>query len=145
MPFRDPRGGNLLSRIETEIRERLEDAIDAACLDTLMKVRQARQLPPPRADSAGDRAEYQSEVQRLLERLEAQLVRLMDGQPLARAAEARRDETGLARLMATQVALARSLPDYWQRFDAIRLEYAAERATSGGESRGLLSRLFGLG
>ena len=47
--------------------------------------------------------------------------------------------------MATQIALARSLPDYWQRFDAVRLEYAAERAVSGGESRGLLRRLFGRG
>ena len=26
----------------------------------------------------------------------------------------------MARLMATQIALARALPDYWQRFDVVR-------------------------
>src|SRR5262249_26444229 len=51
----------------------------------------------------------------------------------------------MARLMAVQVALARELPDYWQQFDAVRLDYAAERAVSRGEGRGLLRRLFGLG
>jgi hypothetical protein len=54
------------------------------------------------------------------------------------------DGDPVAALMATQVALARFLPDYWQRFDAVRLEYAAGRSASSGESRGLLRRLFGL-
>jgi hypothetical protein len=58
MPFRDPGGGDLATRIETEIRERLEEAIDAACLDALVRARQANQLPAPAADSAQDRAEF---------------------------------------------------------------------------------------
>ena len=53
------------------------------------------------------------------------------------------DET--ARLLAVQLVLARELPDYWQRFDAMRLAYTAERVGSGGERRGLLGRLFGRG
>ena len=48
MPFRDPGGGDLASRIETGIRERIEEALDAACLDTLVKVRQARAVAGPR-------------------------------------------------------------------------------------------------
>ena len=169
MPFRDPRGGDLATRIETEIRERLEEAIDAACLDTLVRVRQAKQLPPPQADSAQDRAEYHAEVRRLLERLDAQLAGLID-EPIPPVRDRERTDLrerqradagdgqhadpqdgtageggSASRLMSTQIALARALPDYWQRFDAVRLEYAAERAASGGESRGFLHRLFGRG
>jgi hypothetical protein len=145
MPFRDPRGGDLTRRIETELRERLEEALDAACLDTLVRVRRARQLPPPRADNAHDRAEYESEVARLLERLDGELSGGAAEELGVRAARgAPGDADPRTRLMDTQIALARSLPDYWQRFDAVRLEYAAERAASGGESRGLLGRLFGL-
>lgn len=140
MPFRDPRGGNLATRIETEIRERIEEALDAACLDTLVRLREVRQLPPPKADSPQDRSAYQSEIRRLLERLDAQLKGLLQG-----PAPAPGDADPLTGLMATQIALARTLPDYWQRFDEVRLEYAAERLGSGGESRGLLRRLFGLG
>jgi hypothetical protein len=58
-----------------------------------------------------------------------------------------------------QVALARRLPDYWQRFDAVSTRFLAEIPTardgerggevpdgpSGGESRSLLGRLFGRG
>jgi len=52
------------------------------------------------------------------------------------------------------VALARLLPDYWQRFDAVQARYLAAPAESGGpppsvpsgsEGRGLLARLFGRG
>jgi hypothetical protein len=148
MPFRDPGGGDLASRIEAGIRERIEEALDAACLDTLVRVRQARRLPPPLADSAQDRAEYQSEVRRLLERLDALLSDLVDedlGRKALRTGRGKEDQDPVGRLMATQIALARALPDYWQRFDVVRLEYAAERTASRGESRGLLRRLFGLG
>jgi len=146
VPFRDPRGGDLASRIEAGIRERIEDAVDAACLDTLVRVRRARQLPPPQANSDQDRAEYQSEVRQLLERLDAQLAGVVGEDLSVRAMRAgQREGDPLARLMATQIGLARTLPDYWQRFDVVRLEYAAERSVSSGESRGLLRRLFGLG
>jgi hypothetical protein len=146
MPFRDPRGGDLASRLEAELRERLEEALDAACLDALVAMRRARQLPPPAADSERDRAEYQSEVRLLLERLDAHFAPLIDDGLRDRAARpVRAGSDRESQLMATQVALARTLPDYWQRFDAVRLQYAEERAASGSESRGLLRRLFGRG
>jgi hypothetical protein len=165
MPFRDARGGDLAGRIEVELRERIEEALDAACLDTLVRVRQARRLPPLQADNPRDREAYESELRTLLERLHAHLSGLVAAEPGTRATRAageagtrapgaaeearprppraaRGEADPLARLMDTQVVLARSLPDYWQRFDAIRIEYAEERAVSGGESRGLLGRLF---
>lgn len=143
MPFREPRGGNLASRIDSEIRERVEDALDAACLDVMVRAREMRRLPAPVAGNERDRAEYRAEVVALLERLDAHFARLAPpgtpgGSPAARSGD------GLAALIATQVALARRVPDYWQRFDAVRLDYAAERSASGGESRGLLRRIFGL-
>lgn len=144
MPLREPRRGDLASRIDAEIRERIEDALDAACLEVLVKVRQMHHLPAPVAGSERDRAEYQSEVVALLQRLDAHF---------AADAAARGSDDPVrplsgdlaAAIIDTQVALARRLPDYWQRFDAVRLDYAAERSASGGESRGLLRRLFGLG
>jgi hypothetical protein len=145
MPFRDPQGGDLASRLEAELRERLEEALDAACLDALVAMRRARQLPPPAADSERDRAEYQSEVRLLLERLDAHFAPLIDGLRDRAARPVRTGSDRESQLMATQVALARTLPDYWQRFDAVRLQYAEERAASGSESRGLLRRLFGRG
>ena len=146
MPFRNHRGGDLSTRIEAELRERLEDALDAACLDALVRLRRARGLPLPVADSERDRAEYQSEVRLLLDRLDAHFTATV-GEDLrrsaARAAHGAPDR--VAQLTAVQVVLARALPDYWQRFEEVRLEHAVERAASGSESRGLLRRLFGLG
>jgi hypothetical protein len=142
MPFRDPRGGSLSSRIQSELRERLEDALDAACLDALVRVRRARGLPGPLAESERDRAEYQTEVHRLLECLDAHFAGLIDADARREAANA---GDPVAQLLATQVSLARSLPDYWQRFEAVRLEYAGDHTASRGESRGFLRRLFGLG
>jgi hypothetical protein len=48
-----------------------------------------------------------------------------------------------AQLLARQVALARTMPDYWQRFEAVSARYLAEPPASGGQRRGLLARLFG--
>jgi hypothetical protein len=141
MPFRDPGGGDLASRITTEIRERLEEALDAACLEILVTTRQTEGLPPPAADSQHDRAEYEAEVRRLLERLDAHFLPSPDDEHRS-AAQSGRDP--VARLMAVQVTLARELPHYWQQFDAVRLDYARERSASRGQGRGFLRRLFGL-
>ena len=51
----------------------------------------------------------------------------------------------LQRLLAVQVALAKELPDYWQRFEASRVAWAEAPPASGGERRSLLRRLFGRG
>jgi hypothetical protein len=141
MPFRDPEAGDLATRIERGIRQRIEEAVEAACLDILVNVRRSRGLPPPAASNEQDREEFDRLVRQLLGRLQADLVSaLKEGLPTRTVLGGH-----VADLIAVQVALARELPDYWQRFDATRTAYAAERAASGRESGSLLRRLFGRG
>jgi hypothetical protein len=140
MPFRHPnRAHDLATRIEHEVRERLEEAIDFVCLDALVRARQARGLAAPAADSAADRAEYAQHVLAFLRLLDAEVAPV--DQPRART-EAGSEE---ARLLAGQVARARALPDYWQRFEALSARFLAEPQTSGSERRGVLARLFSRG
>jgi hypothetical protein len=155
MPFRHPdRSHDLVTRIEFEVRERLEEAVDYVCLEALVRDRRARGLPPPAADSDEDRRVYTDNVLTLLRRLGRELGPVSpSGPPRAAAPVAQAGGDEQARLIAAQVALARTLPDYWQRFEAISDEYLAGRggeadtaptdATSGREGGGLLARLFG--
>jgi len=155
MPFRHPdRTHDLSTRIEMEVRERLEEAVDFVCLEALVQERRQRGLPPPAADNNADRRDYQANVSAFLTLLEHELTTDLtadERERLGAATAAPRD--GETRLVTTQVALARLLPDYWQRFDAVRARYldraASERGTASDDSRregrGLLSRLFGRG
>ena len=139
MPFRHPdRSHDLGTRIEHEVRERLEEAIDFVCLEALVKTRRARGAPAPVAENPTDRAEYETHVSAFLRLLTAE-VRAAD---VTRASETDAPD---ARLLARQVALARTLPDYWQQFETVSARYLdlAEPPTSGGERRSLLARLFG--
>lgn len=134
------------------MRERLEEAVDYVCLEALVRARRAGGLPAPAADNAADRREYTEHVRAFLTLLERDLGSHLTAEQRGRlpAAPPAADEEG--RLMSVQVALARLLPDYWQRFDAARARYLAEPASprvpdggSGSEGRGLLARLFGRG
>jgi len=144
---RDPaQPRDLAARIEAELRERIEEAVDFACLDALVDRRRARGLPAPVADNARDRAEFTQSVRAFLERLrDAIAVGLTPEQreKVDAAAHASGDPT--RRLLAVQVALAKELPDYWQRFEASRVAYVGGEPASGGERSGLLGRLFGRG
>ncbi len=164
MPFRHPdRSHDLGTRIEMEVRERLEEAIDYVCLDALVRSRRVRGLPPPEAASPDDRRAYTVHILAFLERLRREItpgLSVEEQRKVAGAAEGPGDAQ--ARLLTTQVALARLLPDYWQRFEAVSTGYLSDslpdslpdsedRPSEGGgapsssESRGLLSRLFGRG
>ncbi len=152
MPFRHPdRAHDLATRIEHEVRERLEEAIDFVCLDALVAARRARGLPAPAADNATDRADYAQHVVAFLRLLDAEVP-----PPDATCRAGGGDEQ--QRLLAAQVAYARTLPDYWQRFEALSARYLAGVVQttpgglggpsrppifSGGERRGVLARLFG--
>jgi hypothetical protein len=140
MPFRDPnRAQDLATRIEHEVRERLEEAIDFVCLDALVRSRQARGLPAPEADSAADRTEYSQHVLAFLRLLDAEVAPPDDRRASGHAGNEE------ARLLAGQVARARALPDYWQRFEALSARFLADPDASGGERRGMLARLFSRG
>ena len=103
MPFRHPdRSHDLGTRIELEVRERLEEAIDFVCLEALVNTRRAAGRPAPAADNPNDRSEYQAHVGAFLRLLDADL----------RAADAPRprttpgDDDAEARRLATQAGPA---------------------------------------
>ncbi len=146
MPFTNAHHGgdgeppDLASRIDLELRTRIEEAVDYACLDALVRARQAAGAPAPVADSTRDRDEFTRRVLGFLERLRVEIVdRLTDEQRARLAAAMTPHPVDLGAAIGVQVALARELPDYWQRFEAVRSE-APE--PSGGENRGLLGRLL---
>jgi len=144
---RDPsHPADLSARIDAQLRERLEEAVDFVCLDVLVQRRRALALPPPSADNPRDREEFTRSVRTFLERTKAELLPALAADQRAKVAAAEAapgDED--ARLLGVHVVLARELPDYWQRFEAIRAAYASEQVASGGERGGLLGRLFGRG
>ncbi|MBI1846272.1 MAG: hypothetical protein HYR86_04785 [Candidatus Rokubacteria bacterium] len=147
---RDPsQPARLAARIDAEVRDRIEEAVDFVCLDVMVQARRGRGVPAPAADSAADRAEFEADVTAFLERLERDLTAAVAiERRVALTAAGRAASEPRACAFAVQVALAKELPDYWPRFDETRERHAAERlagaVSSGGERRGLLGRLFGL-
>jgi hypothetical protein len=146
MPFRTRPGQprDLLALVDQEVRERIEEAVDYVSLEVLVESRRRRGLPAPAADSASDRQQFEAGVRAFLERLRADIT------PALAPERRRKAEEGAARagvnlvtgLVTLQVALAKELPDYWHRFEAIRHAYTSEQATAGGERPGVLRRLF---
>src|SRR2546430_16705560 len=63
----DPRG--LLERIEAQLAERIEEAVEMAALELLVELRKRHQRPPPASDSQADRAEFHALSVDLLEYL----------------------------------------------------------------------------
>lgn len=153
MPFRTRPGQprDLLALVEIEVRERLEEAVDYVGLEALVESRRARGLPAPAADSPADREEFTALTRAFLERLTASVQPVLEAAARRRADEAaaRAGPEPLARLIAVQAVAARSLPDYWQRFEAVRLAYLAEHGPSpaapdsGRERTSFFRRLLG--
>ena len=133
----DPRG--LGERIEAVVTERLEEAVEFVCMDLLVQLRRAQGRPAPVAKSASDRQEFQGLVREWLLHLRGAL---RDGllpeevRKVSQAEEARGREE-IPRLLAGQVALARALPDYWQRFEALRVAFAQAHLTTRPRRSGL--------
>jgi hypothetical protein len=144
---RDPaQPRDLGARIDAQIRERIEEAVDFVCLEALVEARRAAGLPPPSADRLQDRDEFNRSVHAFLERLRVEMVAgLSDEERRGIAQVARSESDAVARLVTIQATLARRLPDYWQRFDTTRARHRGEAPASSGEGRGLLRRLFGGG
>jgi hypothetical protein len=125
----DDRQQGLKARIDGVIHERLQQAIEAACLDTLIETRRRSGRSMPADDSAADRNEFQALIAELLELLEASILPAAEPEQRPRLVLPRRERPGRhASLMTTQVALAKLLPDYWQRFEACRAELTTRHA-----------------
>ena len=121
---RDPRG--LVERIEAQLQERLEEAVDFSCLDLMVELRRRHGQPLPTEESRGDRAEFEALAREFLEFLtQALLSRLEDAdlEKLRRVEAAAKEN----RLIVIQTQLARSLPDYWQRFEEINVDFLRAR------------------
>jgi len=138
----DPRG--LRERIEAQLAERIEEAVEMAALHLLVELRKRQGRPAPETDSRADRDEFAS--------LAADLLRYL-GEAFAGEIEpAQRGELDAARgegadararELHGQVWLSRQLPDYWQRFETHRAAHAEARLASPHRPSGLLKRLFG--
>lgn len=144
MPFRTPEGAprDLLSLIDAELRERLEEAVDNACLEAMVSTRKAAGAPLPVADETRDREEFTASVRALLERLRDEIP--TDAGDAGRAApETGADATEEWRLLTLQLVRAKALPDYWQRFEVVRRRFTTDYPSLRGARRGVLGPLFG--
>ena len=137
----DPRG--LRERIEAQLQERIEEAVEMAGLDLLVALRTKQHRPAPEEHSSADRQEFEALAADLLASLRSTLrVEIAEAQrPGLDAAEAAEKDPRLQAL-AGQVFLAQRLPDYWQRLEAHRAVYAQARLLERVESAGWLRQLF---
>jgi hypothetical protein len=137
----DPRG--LIERIQAQLRERIEEAVEMAALKLMVDLRAASGRPAPESASRADRAEFEAIARAALAWLrDAYVAELPPALrlPYEQAEAAAADEP--ARLLTGQVWLARQLPDYWQRFERYQQQYAEQRLASPAGPR-WLRRLFG--
>ena len=137
----DARG--LMERIQAQLRERIEEAVEMAALKLMVDLRAATGRPAPESTSTADRAEFEAGSRALLAWLRDVYVAELppDLRPHFDEAEAAAGDEP-ARLLAGQVWLARRLPDYWQRFERYQRQYAEQRLADPG-GPGWLKRLFG--
>src|SRR2546423_1268466 len=75
MPFRTPPGAarDLLSLIDAELRDRIEEAVDHGCLEAMVSARRHSGARLPKADDVRDREEFTATLRALLARLRAEL------------------------------------------------------------------------
>lgn len=136
----DPRG--LRERIQAQLRERIEEAVEMAAIRLLVELRQRQGRPAPETSREADRRQFEQIARELLEHLDRAFSAGLDPE-LARAltqaqtAEAEARE----RLLTGQVFLARRLSDYWQRFEAYDAGFREARLAPPPE-RNWLGRLF---
>ena len=149
MPFLNAHHGgtepfDLAARIDGELRTRIEDAVDFVCLDAMVKSREARGDAPPAANDAHDREEYLARVTAFLDLLRQELSTQLTAEQRHRLGRALGADAGsIDAAVGAQVALAKELPDYWQRFEDVRLRGPSASPPSRGESRRLFDWLLG--
>jgi hypothetical protein len=137
----DARG--LIERIEAQLRERIEEAIEMAALKLMVDARAQAGRPAPDSTSTADRSEFEASSQALLLGLRERFLAELPAELRARYDEAEAaGPAGPARALIGQVFLARQLPDYWQRFERFQQEEAQARLARG-DKPGWIRRLFG--
>lgn len=132
----DPRG--LLDRIDDQVQERIEEALDFFLLDLLVHLHRVQGRPVPVEGSARDRREFEALARAFLMTLEA---KCDPGPDDPKAAQGRRP-LDLEALVSRQVHQARALPDYWQRLDRAKERFRTARLEAAARPS-LFRRLFG--
>ena len=137
----DPR--RLVERIEAQLRERIEEAVEMAGLKLMVELRRRHGRPAPETSSDADRREFEQIATALLRHLRDALRAELpaDNRGEMERAEASGQEPRESAL-AGQAFLARRLPDYWQRFEVHAAAYARARLEAPEPRRGWLGRLF---
>jgi hypothetical protein len=137
----DPRG--LIERIDAQLAERIEEAVEMAALHLLVELRKRHNRPAPETDSRPDREEFQALAGDLLTHLGRTFEAGLDAErrgELERARAAGADSR--ARELRGQIFLARQLPDYWQRLETYRAAHAEAHLAEPPPAAGFLKRLF---
>ena len=138
----DPRG--LLDRIEAQLGARIEEAVEMAALHLLVELRRRGGAPLPQDGNPADRAEFEALSGDLLSWLCRTLAAGSSGEKRQAPGDfGRAAADARARALREQVFLARTLPDYWQRFEGRRAAFEEARLASPAAPRGLFKRLFG--
>ena len=138
----DPRG--LIERIDAQLAERIEEAIEMAALHLLVELRKRHNRPAPETGRRADREEFEALTVSLLAHLGTAFEAGLEAEPRLGLERARaKGADARARELRGQVFLARLLPDYWQRLELHRAAYAEERLTAPPPPQGLLKRLLG--
>lgn len=134
---------SLIERIDAQLAERIEEAVEMAALHLLVELRKRHDRLPPETDNREDRREFQALARDLLAHLGRAFEAGLDAERLLELEEARK---GVADAregdLRVQIVLARQLPDYWQRLEEYRVAHAEARLSSPPSSTGFLKRLF---
>jgi len=140
----DPRG--LVARIEAQIRERLEEAVEMAGLKLMVDLRVRNGLPAPETSSETDRREFEAIAAALLAYLRDAFHAELGADDRAALEQAEAGPSAERdRLLAGHVLLARRRPDYWQRFETHQAAYAKGRLEAPPAKGSWLGRLFSAG
>ena len=138
----DPRG--LGERIQAQLGERIEEAVEMAGLKLLVDLRTRDGRPAPEISSETDRQEFEALAADLLVHLRTAFHAELGAEDRAELERAEAGHpSGRGRLLAAQVFLARRLPDYWQRFERYQTAYAGARLAAPASRSGQLGRFFG--
>jgi len=138
----DPRG--LVERIQAQLRDRIEEAVDMAGLELMVELRRREGRPAPETSRDADRREFEQISTALLAHVRDAFRAELDAAERAELDPAEGGHDGPREiLLAGRVFLARRLPDYWQRLERHQTAYATARLDAPGPKGGWLGRLFG--
>jgi len=134
---------SLRERIDAQLGERIEEAVEMAALELMVETRKRQQKALPEENNSRDRAEFHATAEEMLEHLDRAFRSALSPADLEALDLATRAQTPdvHAQRLAGQVFLAKRLPDYWQRFETHRAELASARLGAAA-SEGWLKRLF---